>query len=85
MEPTSDRDILASTRERLTLLNTNNKGTDQPAHPRSLVSAFVVCFQESNKTTLATIKMSIFYLVYVAKQTGLRLTQSKTPKTGLFF
>ena len=25
----------------------NNKGTDQPAHPRSLISAFVIHFVES--------------------------------------
>ena len=25
----------------------NNKGADQPAHPRSLVSAFVVCCLDS--------------------------------------
>ena len=32
----------ASTRENLILLHANNKGADQPAHPRSLVSAFVI-------------------------------------------
>ena len=83
MEPTSDRDIWASTRESLTLLNANNKGADQPAHLRSLVSAFVIRFLESKNTTLATSKISIFLLVYVAEQTGLRLTQSTVPKTGL--
>ena len=25
----------------------NNKGADQPAHPRSLISAFVVCYLDS--------------------------------------
>ena len=25
----------------------NNKGVDQPAHPRSLISAFVICFLKS--------------------------------------
>ena len=27
----------------------NNTGTDQPVHPRSLISAFVIRFLESNK------------------------------------
>ena len=30
--------------ENLTLFHANNKGADQPAHPRSLISAFVICF-----------------------------------------
>ena len=32
----------ASTRENLTVLQANSKGADQPAHPPSLISAFVV-------------------------------------------
>ena len=34
--------IGASTREKLTLKIANNKGADQAAHTRSLISAFVV-------------------------------------------
>ena len=34
--------IWAFTQENLTLMHTNNKGADQLAHPRSLVSAFVI-------------------------------------------
>ena len=34
--------IWASTRETLTLLFANIKGADQPAHPRSLISAFII-------------------------------------------
>ena len=30
--------------ETLTLLLANNKGTDQPAHPCSLICAFVTCY-----------------------------------------
>ena len=37
----------------------NNTGTDQPAHPRSLISAFVICFLESTICTLATGEISI--------------------------
>ena len=32
----------ASSRENLLLPYANNKGADQPAHPRSLISTFVV-------------------------------------------
>ena len=38
----------------------NNTGTDQPAHPRSLISAFVIRFLESIVCTLATGENSIF-------------------------
>ena len=34
--------ICAWVRETLTPLHANNKGADQPAHPRSLISAFVI-------------------------------------------
>ena len=49
----------------------NNKGADQPAHPRSLISAFVFRSLESIISKLS-----------VAKETGLSLALSKTPKTG---
>ena len=32
----------------------NNTGADQPSHPRSLISAFISCFLESNICKLAT-------------------------------
>ena len=38
----------------------NNTGADQPAHPRSLISAFVVRFLESSICLLATGEISIF-------------------------
>ena len=38
----------------------NNKGADQPAHPRSLISAFVIHFLESTMSKLATNENSIF-------------------------
>ena len=40
-------DMRASTRENLILLHANNKGADQPAHPRKLISAFDIRFMES--------------------------------------
>ena len=38
----------------------NNTGADQPAHPRSLISAFVIRLLESIISRLATSKISIF-------------------------
>ena len=51
----------------------NNKGADQPAHPHSLISAFVFRYFESIISRLS-----------IAKETDLSLALSKTPKTGLF-
>ena len=51
----------------------NNKGADQPAHPHSLISAFVFLSFER-----------IISRVSVAEETGLSLALSKTPKTGFF-
>ena len=60
----------------------NNKGADQPAHPRSLISAFVVCCLNSIMSILAIDKISRLWLVFVAEQAGLSLTWSQTPRTG---
>ena len=38
----------------------NNTGTDQPAHPRRLISAFIICFLLIIVSRLATRKISIF-------------------------
>ena len=51
----------------------NNKGADQPAHPHSLISAFVFRSFES-----------IISRFSVAKETGLSPALSKTLKTSLF-
>ena len=37
----------------------NNKGTDQPVHPHSLISAFVIRLMESIISKLATSEFSI--------------------------
>ena len=63
----------ALARESLTLLHAKIKGTDQPAHARSLVSAFVIRSIESIIANLATFNISILQLVYAAKS-GLSLT-----------
>ena len=60
----------------------NNKDADQPAHPRSLISAFVIRLLERILFAPATCKISIFYLVTEAEQTGLKLILSETLKTG---
>ena len=58
----------------------NNTGADQPAHPRSLISAFVIRFLENNICTLATGAILIFCLVSVAEEAGLNLALSETPE-----
>ena len=60
----------------------NNKGADQPAHPRRLISAFVICLLKSIISRLATSEISLFYLFSVAAETGWSLALSETPKTG---
>ena len=68
-------------RENLSLGFANNKGVDQPAHPRRLINAFAIGFLESIISKLATNDVSIFELVSVAEATGLNLAYPKTPKT----
>ena len=60
----------------------NNTGADQPAHRRSLISAFVIRFFESIICKLATGKIPIFWILSVAEETGLKLTVAETLKTG---
>ena len=52
----------------------NNKGTDQPAHPRSLISAFVVHCLESITSLVSISELSSLQLVSEAEQAGLSLT-----------
>ena len=57
----------------------NNKGADQPAHPCSLISAFVVrCLDSISLDSIA--KISRLYLASVAAQTSLCLAWSETPE-----
>ena len=55
---------------------------DQPAHPRSLISTFVVRCIDSIIPLVSISTILSFYLVSVAAQAGLSLTWSETPKTG---
>ena len=57
----------------------NNKGADQPAHPRSLISAFVVCCLD-NISLVSISKISSLCLASVAAQAGLSLPWLQTPK-----
>ena len=60
----------------------NNKGADQPAHPRSLISAFVVRCLGSIIPLVSIHEISSFYMASVAEQAGLCQPWSQTPKTG---
>ena len=58
----------------------NNKGADQPVHLHSLISAFVVCCQDSIIPILAKSKTLGLKLAFVAEQVGLSLIWSQTPE-----
>ena len=58
----------------------NNKGADQPAHPRSLISAFVVRFLDRVMSLVSVTKIPSLMLASVAEQADLSLTWSETPK-----
>ena len=60
----------------------NNKGTDQPAHPHSLISVLVVHCLDSIIPLVFISEISSLYLASVAVQAGLSLPWSQTPKTG---
>ena len=74
--------IWASTQEPYPRGFGNNKGADQPAHMRRLISTFVIPLLETIIPKLATNKISIFLLVSAAEQTGLSPVLSETRKTG---
>ena len=64
------------------MLHGNNKGAGLPAHPRSLISAFVVRCLDGMILLVSISEISSLHLVYVAAQGGLSHTWSLTPKTG---
>ena len=72
----------ASMPENLSLGACEQQRQDQPAHPRSLISAFVIRFFKSIISKLATGEISLCWLVSVAEETGLKLALSETTKTG---
>ena len=58
----------------------NNKGADQPAYPRSLISAFVLRCLDSIISLESIVEMSRLSLASVAAQAGLSLFWSETPE-----
>ena len=58
----------------------NNKGADQPAHLRSLISTFVVCCLDMICIHVVALSNITFYLASVAEQGGLNLTLLKIPE-----
>ena len=58
----------------------NNKGADQPAHSRSLISAFVVHCLDSVMSLVSVTKISSLMLASVAEQASLSLTWSEMPE-----
>ena len=60
----------------------NSKSQDQPAPPRSLISAFIVRCLDSEVSLVSVTKISSPMLASVAEQAGLSLTWSETPKTA---
>ena len=74
--------VWATSWENLFLPYAINKGADQPAHLRSLISTFVVRWVDSIIPPVSISEMPSLYLASVAAHAGLRLTWSKTPKTG---
>ena len=59
-----------------------NKGADQPAHTRSLISTFVIPVLESIMSQLATLQILILQLVSVAEETDFSLALWETLKIG---
>ena len=57
-----------------------NKGADQPAHSRSLISAFVVCCLYGVMSLVSVTKISSLMVASVAEQASLSLTWSENPK-----
>ena len=58
----------------------NNKGADQPAHPRSLISTFIVRCLDSIISLDSIAEISRVELASVAAQAGLCLAWSETPE-----
>ena len=58
----------------------NNKDADQPAHPHSLISAFVVRCLDSVMPLFFVTKLSSLMLASVSEQVSLSLTWSETPE-----
>ena len=60
----------------------NNKDTDQSAHLRSLICAFIIRCLDSIMLLVSVYKISSLCLASVTEQAGFSLTCSEIPKTG---
>ena len=60
----------------------NNKGADQPTHPRSLVSVFIVRCLDNIIPLVSISEISSLYLASETAHAGLCLPWSQTLKTG---
>ena len=60
----------------------NNKNADQPAHPPSLISVFVVRCPNSiiSLDFIFAISLTLLLLAYIAEKSDLILTWSETPE-----
>ena len=72
----------ATSWENLFMPYANNKGADQPAHPRSLNSVFVVRCLNRIIHLVSISEILSLYLASVAAQASLSLPRSQTPETG---
>ena len=77
-----DHTIWATSWENLFMPYANNKGADQTARMRSLISTFVVRCLNSILSLVSISEISSLYLASVAAQVGLCFTWLQTPKTG---
>ena len=76
-------DLLSQIMRKSNLMaNANNKCADQPAHTRSLISAFVIRYIDTIILILTKSEISGLQLVSVAEQAGLSLIWSQTRRQG---
>ena len=73
---------IATSWENLFMPYANNKDADQTAHPRSLISAFVVHCLDNIVLLVSIPEISSLYLASMAARASLSLTWSEIPKTG---
>ena len=73
-------EIWATSWENLFMPYANNKGVDQPAHPRSLISAFVIRCLDSIIPLVSISKLSILCLASVAAHARFASTLVANPE-----
>ena len=71
------KELMARIMRKLVLSYVNNKGTDQPAHPRSLISAFVVRCLDSNEI----LQLKAIYLDWHISPTSLHVNLHHVHRT----